>query len=59
MKAVVGFRIDISNIEGKAKLSQNKSAEIQQRVIANLRKSGEADAQSLAQLMQERLSASI
>ncbi len=59
MKAVVGFRIDISKIEGKTKLSQNKPVEIQRRVIAKLGKSGEAGAQSLAQLMQERLGASI
>lgn len=55
MKAIIGVRIDIQSIEGAAKLSQNKSAEIQQRVIANLRQMEDAGAQAVAQLMQDRL----
>jgi transcriptional regulator len=55
LKAIVGIRIDITRVEGAAKLSQNKPVEVQERVIAKLRQSGEVDAQGVAQLMQERL----
>ena len=55
MKAIIGVRIDIQSIEGAAKLSQNKSAKIQQRVIANLRQMEDVGAQAVAQLMQDRL----
>ena len=58
MKAIVGFRIDITSVEGTEKLSQNKSVEVQQRVIASLSQSADAGAQGVAQLMQERLNAS-
>ncbi len=54
MKAIVGFRIDITRVEGKAKLSQNKSAEVQRRVVANLDKSADPGAQAVARFMQER-----
>lgn len=55
MKAIVGFRIDITHVEGAAKLSQNKPVEVQERVIANLRLSGDAGAQGVARWMQNRL----
>ena len=55
MKAIIGVRIDIQSIEGAAKLSQNKSTDIQQRVIANLRQLEDAGAQAVAQLMHDRL----
>ena len=55
MKAIIGIRIDIQSIQGAAKLSQNKSADIQQRVIANLRQMEDAGAQAVAQLMHDRL----
>ena len=57
MKAIVGFRVDITRVEGKAKLSQNKSDEIQRRVAARLGESGDFGAQDVARLMQERLKA--
>jgi len=53
MKAIVGFRIDISRVEGVAKLSQNKSQEVQQRVIANLDESDDVGSKVIARLMQE------
>ncbi|MCL6625342.1 FMN-binding negative transcriptional regulator [Alicyclobacillus shizuokensis] len=55
MTGVVGFRIHITRVEGAAKLSQNKSEEVQQRVIAKLRQSSDTGAQSIAKLMQQRL----
>jgi transcriptional regulator len=48
LKAIVGIKISIDHIEGKAKLSQNKSAQEQQDLIAGL--SGESDAGSKAVL---------
>lgn len=57
MKAIVGFRIDITSVQGAAKLSQNKSVEIQQRIIANLRESADTRSQGVAQFMQERVNA--
>lgn len=56
MKAIVGFRIDISSIEGKAKLSQNKSAEVQRRVIGALSETGDPGAREVARRMQDKLS---
>ena len=55
MKAIVGFRIDITDVQGAAKLSQNKSADVQERVIANLRRTRDADAKDVAMLMENRL----
>lgn len=53
MKAIVGFRIDITNVEGKAKLSQNKSVEAQERVVAKLSASADPSAQAIGQWMQD------
>ena len=39
-KGIVGFKIKISKIEGKAKLSQNHSVERRKLVVGNLRKLG-------------------
>ncbi|GMA61042.1 FMN-binding negative transcriptional regulator [Alicyclobacillus fastidiosus] len=58
MKAIVGFRIDITRVQAAAKLSQNKPVEVQERVIANLSKSTDAFAQRVAQVMLERLNGS-
>ena len=53
MKGIVGFRIDIARIEGKAKLSQNKSEVVRGRVLEHLAKSDDAGAQGVARLMRE------
>jgi len=55
MHAIVGFRIDITRIEGKEKLSQNRSTADQLGVIAELSKSQDHDARTIAKRMQERL----
>ncbi|GMA52424.1 hypothetical protein GCM10025857_37810 [Alicyclobacillus contaminans] len=54
MQAIVGIRIRITHMEGAAKLSQNKSPDVQQRVIARLRESGDAIAQRVADWMQHQ-----
>ncbi|RIV19554.1 FMN-binding negative transcriptional regulator [Alicyclobacillaceae bacterium I2511] len=55
MKSIVGFRIDITSIEGKAKLSQNKSLAVQERVVAQLHETGNSDAVLVSQWMQRIL----
>lgn len=52
LKAIVGFEIEITRLEGKFKLSQNRSMDDQQRVIAAL---GEAMSPDTAELMRQRL----
>ncbi|SFV06795.1 FMN-binding negative transcriptional regulator [Alicyclobacillus macrosporangiidus] len=51
MRAVVGFRLDIERMEGKAKLSQNKPPEVRRRVIEALGRTGDAEAQEVAAWM--------
>jgi transcriptional regulator len=51
--AIAGFEIAIESIEGKWKLSQNRSAEDQQRVATHFAAGGEAD-RALAALMRAR-----
>lgn len=51
MKAIVGFRIEITEIQAVAKMSQNKSAEVQQRVVDNLGQVGDSKAQAVADWM--------
>jgi transcriptional regulator len=51
-RGVVTFRMEIARIEGKAKLSQNKSREERVRVIEGLKVAGEAE---LAALMTREL----
>lgn len=52
MKAIVGFRVDITRIEGTAKLSQNKPPEVRRRIVDNLRKSEAAGADEVARWME-------
>jgi transcriptional regulator len=54
MAAVVGFEIEITRLEGKYKLSQNRSEADQQRVIDNLSQSDYALDVQTADLMRER-----
>jgi len=51
LKAIVGFEIPIHRLEGKFKLSQNRSLADQTGVIQALRHSDHADAQITAQMM--------
>jgi transcriptional regulator len=48
MKAIVGFSIQITKVEAKFKLSQNRSREDQLGVLAGLEKSGALESLSLA-----------
>lgn len=52
MKAIVGLRIDVTQIEGAAKLSQNKAEEVRQRVIERLQSSDAAMDRDVARWME-------
>ena len=51
LKAIVGFRIDITRIEGKLKLSQNQPRDRQEKVAQALAASTDQNAQEIAALM--------
>ncbi len=53
-RAVVGFRIEVSRLEGKWKLNQNHPQERRERVIRVLERSEDQDARAIARLMAER-----
>lgn len=54
-KGIVGFKIPIQSIEGKAKLSQNHPLERQQRVIKNLEQIQDENSQKIASLMKKNI----
>jgi transcriptional regulator len=54
-QAIVGFEIEITRIEGKFKLGQNRSKEDQEKMIRTLRNSGGAESLRLASLMEAEL----
>ena len=54
LPAIVGFEMPISRLEGKAKLSQNRSETDRRQVIAALEQSGSPAEAALAAEMQQR-----
>ncbi|WP_144499303.1 FMN-binding negative transcriptional regulator [Bacillus sp. FDAARGOS_235] len=52
-KGIVGFKIKISKIEGKAKLSQNHSIERRNLVVEKLEKVGSEGSKRIAELMRK------
>ncbi len=53
LNMIVGFEIEITDVHGKFKLSQNRSIEDQQRVIQELSKSNNQTEAAVAKLMSE------
>jgi transcriptional regulator len=53
LSMVVGFEIELTDVQGKFKLSQNRPAEDQQRVIEALSQSSNPLDHSMATLMAE------
>jgi transcriptional regulator len=51
MKAIVGFSVQVTRIEAKFKLGQNRSAEDQQGMLAGLEGSGHPESLSLAKFI--------
>ncbi len=54
-QSIVGFRIELTRLEGKWKLSQNHPVERRQRVIAGLHAEGTTSAVEVAALMEATL----
>ena len=54
-KGIVGFKIQINKIEGKAKLSQNHTTNRQELVIKQLEKSLDQNNIQIAELMKKNL----
>ncbi|MFO0910504.1 MAG: FMN-binding negative transcriptional regulator [Isosphaeraceae bacterium] len=52
LKAIVGFRIEVSRLDAKWKLSQNHSQNRRDRVVAALAAQDDPDAKRVAQFMQ-------
>jgi len=55
LSAIVGFEIAITSIEAKLKLSQNRSVQDQENVIAKLMASDGSEVRATARMMQENL----
>jgi transcriptional regulator len=55
LRAIVGFRIEITRLEGKWKLSQNHPERRQRKVASALAARPDDDSQAIARLMEERL----
>jgi transcriptional regulator len=55
MKAVAGFRIDISRIEGKWKLGQNRPKDQRERVVRTLQTSTDENSLAIAEMMKNEL----
>jgi transcriptional regulator len=49
LKAIVGFKIDITRVEGKFKLGQNRSREDQDKMLRNLQNAPDAESRALAE----------
>jgi predicted FMN-binding regulatory protein PaiB len=52
--SIVAFEIPITRLEGKLKLSQNRSAEDRRRVVEALSASDDANAQAVGAMIRER-----
>src|SRR5262249_35196547 len=55
MRAIVGFEIEITRLEGKVKMSQNRTQEDQERVVAALRQTTSPLDDNVADWMQASL----
>jgi transcriptional regulator len=53
LKAIVAFEIEVTRLDGKYKLSQNKTKNEQQNIIATFEKSGDTAGQEIAEEMKK------
>ncbi len=51
LKEIVAFEIEVTEIQGKQKLSQNKTAKERENIINDFEKSGDGAANSLSKFM--------
>jgi transcriptional regulator len=56
LRAIVGFRIEVTRLDGKAKLNQNHPEERRRKVIRALEAQTDEDSQAIAKLMAATLS---
>jgi transcriptional regulator len=54
LRGVVGFEIEVAQLEGKFKLSQNRPARDRPRIVSALDARGDPDSAAVAALMRER-----
>lgn len=54
LRAIVGFEIEITKLEGKYKLSQNKTKNEQQNIVSTLEKSEETEKKEVAAEMKKK-----
>jgi len=52
LKAIVGFKIEITRLEAKFKLGQNRSREDQDKMLLNLQAAPDDESRALAQFIQ-------
>ena len=52
LKAIVGFKIEITRVEAKFKLGQNRSLEDQEKMLRNLKAAPDEESRALAQFIQ-------
>ena len=52
LKAIVGFKIEITRVEAKFKLGQNRSAEDQEKMLRNLQAAPDDESRALARFIQ-------
>lgn len=55
IKGIVAFKVEVTKLEGKYKLSQNKTINEQHNIIRKLQQSDDPLAKGVAALMQEKL----
>ena len=55
LSAIVGFEIAITSVEAKLKLSQNRSVQDQENVIAKLKASDASEVRATARMMEQNL----
>ena len=51
LKAIVGFKIEIENVEAKFKLGQNRSSEDREKMLRHLQAAPDAESRALAQFI--------
>ena len=52
LKAIIGFKIEITRVEAKFKLGQNRSLEDQEKMLRNLKAAPDEESRALAQFIQ-------
>ncbi|HEV3166206.1 MAG TPA: FMN-binding negative transcriptional regulator [Isosphaeraceae bacterium] len=55
LRTIVGFRVELTRVEGKWKLNQNHSEERRRKVVRALDQQPDDDSQAIASLMREQL----